>query len=132
MAIVYRVMHRSSSPIVTRHHGAMPLTTTAKAAARCVSSSSTTRSIGWRNFIWTGLGSMLCTPSPMTARCIFLTIYDGEGSGPVREFFVDNALYWLEEFHLDGLRLDAVHTIADDGPLHILDDLRRRRQRPGA
>ncbi len=49
--------------------------------------------------------------------------YDGEGSGPVRKFFIDNALYWLEEFHLDGLRLDAVHSIADDGPLHILEDL---------
>jgi maltooligosyltrehalose trehalohydrolase len=33
---------------------------------------------------------------------------------PVREFFVHNALYWLEEFRLDGLRLDAVHAIADD------------------
>jgi glycogen operon protein len=52
--------------------------------------------------------------------------YDGEGSGPVREFFIDNALYWLEEFHLDGLRLDAVHTIADDSPLHILEDLARQ------
>jgi malto-oligosyltrehalose trehalohydrolase len=52
--------------------------------------------------------------------------YDGEGSGPVREFFIDNALYWLEEFHLDGLRLDAVHTIADDSPLHILEELARQ------
>ena len=51
--------------------------------------------------------------------------YDGEGCGPVREFFIDNALYWLEEFHLDGLRLDAVHAIADDSPLHILEDLAR-------
>jgi 1,4-alpha-glucan branching enzyme len=31
----------------------------------------------------------------------------------VRDFFVDNALYWLEEFHFDGLRIDAVHAIAD-------------------
>jgi len=52
--------------------------------------------------------------------------FDGEGSGPVREFFIDNALYWLEEFHLDGLRLDAVHAIADDSPLHILEDLARQ------
>jgi glycogen operon protein len=49
--------------------------------------------------------------------------FDGEGSGTVREYFIDNALYWLEEFHLDGLRLDAVHAIADDSPLHILEDL---------
>jgi malto-oligosyltrehalose trehalohydrolase len=52
--------------------------------------------------------------------------FDGEGSGPVREFFIDNALYWLEEFHFDGLRLDAVHAIADDSPLHILEDLAQR------
>ncbi len=36
------------------------------------------------------------------------------GTGTVRDFFVHNALYWLEEYHLDGLRLDAVHAIADD------------------
>jgi maltooligosyltrehalose trehalohydrolase len=46
--------------------------------------------------------------------------FDGEGSGPVRDFFVHNALYWIEEFHMDGLRLDAVHAIVDDGPTHIL------------
>ena len=42
--------------------------------------------------------------------------FDGPRSGPVREFFIHNALYWLEEFHLDGLRLDAVHAIVDDRP----------------
>jgi malto-oligosyltrehalose trehalohydrolase len=52
--------------------------------------------------------------------------FDGQGSGPVREFFIDNALYWLEEFHLDGLRLDAVHAIADDSSPHILEELARR------
>jgi malto-oligosyltrehalose trehalohydrolase len=58
--------------------------------------------------------------------------YDGEGSGPVREFFIENALYWLNEFHLDGLRLDAVHSIADDSPRHILGDLAQRvRERLG-
>ena len=44
----------------------------------------------------------------------------------VREFFIHNALYWLEEFHLDGLRLDAVHAIVDDGPVHILEELAQR------
>ena len=40
-------------------------------------------------------------------------------SRPVRDFFVHNALYWLEEFHFDGLRLDAIHAIADDSqPRH--------------
>ena len=46
--------------------------------------------------------------------------FDGEGSETVREFFVHNALYWIEEFRMDGLRLDAVHAIVDDGHPHIL------------
>ncbi len=41
--------------------------------------------------------------------------YDAEGSATVRQFFIQNALYWLQEFHLDGLRFDAVHAILDDG-----------------
>lgn len=41
----------------------------------------------------------------------------------VRQFFIHNALYWLEEFHLDGLRLDAVHAIFDDSEPPILDEL---------
>ena len=49
--------------------------------------------------------------------------FDGPGSEVVRAFVVHNALYWLEEFHLDGLRLDAVHAIADDSPVHILTEL---------
>jgi malto-oligosyltrehalose trehalohydrolase len=52
--------------------------------------------------------------------------FDAEGSHAVREFFIHNALYWLEEFHLDGLRLDAVHAIVDDSPLHILEELAQR------
>jgi malto-oligosyltrehalose trehalohydrolase len=52
--------------------------------------------------------------------------YDSEGSHTVRQFAVHNALYWLEEFHLDGLRLDAVHQIKDDGPEHLLDEIARR------
>jgi malto-oligosyltrehalose trehalohydrolase len=51
--------------------------------------------------------------------------FDGEHAGPVREFYVHNALYWVEEFHLDGLRLDAVHAIADDSPTHIVADIAR-------
>ncbi|QJR11038.1 Malto-oligosyltrehalose trehalohydrolase [Usitatibacter rugosus] len=49
--------------------------------------------------------------------------YDAEGSRPVRDFFVHNALYWVEEFHLDGLRLDAVHAIVDDSPTHLLSEI---------
>jgi maltooligosyltrehalose trehalohydrolase len=49
--------------------------------------------------------------------------FDGTGSEVVRRFFVDNALYWIEEYGLDGLRLDAVHAILDDSPLHVLQEI---------
>ncbi len=39
---------------------------------------------------------------------------------------IHNALYWIEEFHMDGLRLDAVHAILDDSPEHLLCELSRR------
>ncbi len=54
----------------------------------------------------------------------------------VRRFYIENALYWLEEFHLDGLRFDAVHAILDDSPYHILTEIaetvrhRFERERP--
>lgn len=58
--------------------------------------------------------------------------YDDRGSEVVREFFLHNALYWLEEYHLDGLRLDAVHAIKDDSARHILAELEERvRSGPG-
>jgi len=47
----------------------------------------------------------------------------GENSGPVRQFFVANAAYWIKEFHLDGLRLDATQSIFDKSPRHILADI---------
>jgi maltooligosyltrehalose trehalohydrolase len=52
--------------------------------------------------------------------------YDGKESGAVRELVIHNALYWLEEFHFDGLRLDAVHAIIDDSPTHLLQELSER------
>jgi malto-oligosyltrehalose trehalohydrolase len=52
--------------------------------------------------------------------------FDGEHSATVREFFIHNALYWLDEFHFDGLRLDAAHAIVDDGPRHFLQQLCER------
>ena len=52
--------------------------------------------------------------------------FDGPHSGPVREFIIHNALYWIEEFNLDGLRLDAVHAILDDGAEHVLEELAAR------
>jgi maltooligosyltrehalose trehalohydrolase len=45
--------------------------------------------------------------------------FDGEQAGPVREFFVANAGYWIDEFHLDGLRLDATQQIFDASPENI-------------
>jgi maltooligosyltrehalose trehalohydrolase len=52
--------------------------------------------------------------------------FDGADSRPVREFFIHNALYWLQEYHFDGLRLDAVHAIIDDSAQHILTELAAR------
>ncbi|MBE0466953.1 MAG: malto-oligosyltrehalose trehalohydrolase [Candidatus Desulforudis sp.] len=48
---------------------------------------------------------------------------DGAGSDGVRRFFIENALFWLEEFHIDGLRLDAVHAITDTAALPFLEEL---------
>jgi maltooligosyltrehalose trehalohydrolase len=52
--------------------------------------------------------------------------YDGPGCASVRDFVAENALYWLREFRLDGLRLDAVHAIADDSARHILEEIAMR------
>ena len=49
--------------------------------------------------------------------------FDGPGSDEVRRFVIDNALMWLRDYHCDGLRLDAVHAIADDSATHILEAL---------
>lgn len=52
--------------------------------------------------------------------------FDGENSGPVREFFIANAGYWIDEFHLDGLRLDATQSIVDASPEHVLAAIAKR------
>jgi maltooligosyltrehalose trehalohydrolase len=49
--------------------------------------------------------------------------YDGPDSEEVRRFVIDNALHWVTEYHMDGLRLDAVHGIFDFGARHVLRDL---------
>jgi maltooligosyltrehalose trehalohydrolase len=49
--------------------------------------------------------------------------YDDAESDDVRRFIIDNALYWVTEFHIDGLRLDAIHGIFDFSPRHILRDI---------
>lgn len=51
--------------------------------------------------------------------------FDGPDSAPVREFFLANARYWIEEFHLDGLRLDATQQIFDASPVNIVAEVGR-------
>jgi maltooligosyltrehalose trehalohydrolase len=52
--------------------------------------------------------------------------FDGEASGPVREFFACNAEYWIREFHFDGLRLDATQCLFDASETHIVVEIARR------
>jgi maltooligosyltrehalose trehalohydrolase len=61
--------------------------------------------------------STYCTPWGQAVN------YDGPLSDDVRRFVVDNARYWVSEFHIDALRLDAVHGIFDFGARHILQEL---------
>ncbi len=49
--------------------------------------------------------------------------FDGPGSRTVRDYFIHNALYWLQEYGFDGLRLDAVHAICDDSEPDFLTEL---------
>ncbi len=49
--------------------------------------------------------------------------FDGPESDGVRRFFIDNALYWLTEYYVDALRLDAIHRMFDIGPRHILEEI---------
>ncbi len=51
--------------------------------------------------------------------------FDDRGSPEVRRFVVDNAVMWLRDYHLDGLRLDATHAIMDRSAIHILEQLQR-------
>jgi maltooligosyltrehalose trehalohydrolase len=48
---------------------------------------------------------------------------DGPHSSEVRRFFIENALHWVREYHMDGLRLDATHALQDDSPVHFLAEL---------
>lgn len=51
---------------------------------------------------------------------------DGPGSYAVRDFLIQNALFWLDTYHIDGLRLDAVHAIFDQSARHFLSELSER------
>ena len=58
--------------------------------------------------------------------------YDGPDSDAVRQFVVDNACAWVRDFHVDGLRLDAVHAIYDLSPRHILAEIQAAVRREAA
>jgi maltooligosyltrehalose trehalohydrolase len=58
--------------------------------------------------------------------------FDGDDCGPVREFCIANACYWIEEFHLDGLRLDATQDIHDSSKDHILRAMAREARKRAA
>src|ERR1700733_14450613 len=49
--------------------------------------------------------------------------FEGEGSDEVRRFFCDNALMWMRDYHVDGLRLDAVHEFMDRSAIHFMEQL---------
>ncbi|MEZ5355936.1 MAG: malto-oligosyltrehalose trehalohydrolase [Bryobacteraceae bacterium] len=49
--------------------------------------------------------------------------YDGAGCEAVRRYAIENAQHWVEDFHMDGLRLDATHAILDDSAPHLLAEL---------
>jgi maltooligosyltrehalose trehalohydrolase len=55
--------------------------------------------------------------------------YDQAGREGVRRYVVENALYWVREYHMDGLRLDAIQTIRDDSPQHIVAEIQEAAQK---
>lgn len=57
--------------------------------------------------------------------------FDAPHAGPVRTFFVENPIYWLEDFHVDGFRLDATHAIPDDSPRHVIQEMTEEVQKRG-
>jgi maltooligosyltrehalose trehalohydrolase len=52
--------------------------------------------------------------------------FDDAWSDGVRQYFIENAVMWFRDFHIDGLRMDAVHAIKDFGPVHVLQEIRDR------
>src|SRR5262249_44231620 len=60
-----------------------------------------------------------------------INFYD-EKCAPVREFFVSNAAYWIKEFHLDGLRLDATQSVYDKSEQHVIAELTRAARQAAA
>lgn len=58
--------------------------------------------------------------------------FDDAHSGPVREYFISNAAYWIREFHFDGLRIDATHFIHDRSPRHVIGEITEAARKAGA
>jgi maltooligosyltrehalose trehalohydrolase len=58
--------------------------------------------------------------------------FDGPHGAGVREYFIANAGYWIDEFHLDGLRIDATQAIVDHSEIHVLAEIVRRARAAGA
>ncbi len=58
--------------------------------------------------------------------------YDDRGSDEVREFVLENVRQWVRDFHVDGLRLDAIHAILDSSPRHILEEIKMAADDEGA
>jgi maltooligosyltrehalose trehalohydrolase len=60
--------------------------------------------------------------------------YDGEDAAGVRAWAIENAAMWVRDYHVDGLRLDATHTVFDASPTHVLAELAERvhEEKPGA
>ena len=54
---------------------------------------------------------------------------DGDGSAEVRRFILDNVRMWLADYHVDGLRLDAVHALDDTSDVHLLEEMADRGRR---
>ena len=52
--------------------------------------------------------------------------FDGRHNRAVRDFFIANAAYWIDEFHMDGLRFDATHAIFDTSEIHVLGEITER------
>ena len=55
--------------------------------------------------------------------------FDGRANGQVRQFVIDNVLFWIDEYHFDGLRLDAVHYMFDNSTTHILSSIQKEFRR---
>ena len=51
--------------------------------------------------------------------------FDGPGCQAIRDFVTDNVRHWIRDFHIDGLRLDAVHAVVDNSPTHILCEIKQ-------